>query len=64
MPVPPSVTRIDKNGVKFISGVDRCSYTLKELVRAALRDVGKFVCITSNKAAQNCTITACGNRRG
>ncbi len=52
MPVPPSVTRIDKNGVKFISGVDRCSYTLKELVRAALRDVGKFVCITSNKAAQ------------
>lgn len=52
MPVPPSVTRIDKNGVKFVSSVDRCSYTLKELVRAALRDVGKFVCITSNKAAQ------------
>ncbi len=52
MPLPPSVTRIDKDGVKFVSNVDRCAYTIQELSRAALRDVGKFVCITANKAAQ------------
>lgn len=52
MPVPPSVTRITKDGVQFTSSVDRCAYTIQELTRAALRDVGKFVCITSNKAAQ------------
>lgn len=44
MPVPKSVTKISKDGVEFISSVDRCSYTMKELCRAALRDVGKFVC--------------------
>ena len=44
MPVPPSVTKINKDGVQFISSVDRVSYTMKELCRGALRDVGKFVC--------------------
>ena len=44
MSVPPSVTKIKKDGVEYISSVDRCSYTMKELCRAALRDVGKFVC--------------------
>ncbi len=44
MPVPPSVTKIDKNGMRFVSSVDRISYTMKELCRGALRDVGKFVC--------------------
>lgn len=43
MPVPPSVTKIKKDGVEFVSSVDRCSYTIKELCRAALRDVGKYV---------------------
>lgn len=52
MPLPPSVTRIKKGGVEFVSNVDRCSYTIKELTRAALRDVGKFICITANKKAQ------------
>lgn len=42
--VPKSVTRIDKDGIKFIDSVDRCSYTMQELCRGALRDVGKFVC--------------------
>jgi len=32
-----------KGGVKFTDSVDRCKYTLKELSRAALRDVGKYV---------------------
>lgn len=44
MSLPPSVTRTTKDGVEFTSNVDRCSYTMKELCRAALRDVGKFVC--------------------
>lgn len=52
MPLPPSVTKTTKDGVQIISSVDRCSYTIKELTRAALRDVGKFICITCNKAAQ------------
>lgn len=52
MPLPPSVTRTTKDGVQITSNVDRCSYTIRELTRAALRDVGKFVCISSNRAAQ------------
>lgn len=39
----PSYTKITKNGVEYISGADRCNYTIKELTRAALRDVGKFI---------------------
>ena len=52
MPIPPTVTRTTKDGVEFISNVDRCSYTIKELTRAALRDVGNFILITANKKAQ------------
>ena len=52
MPLPPSVTKINKDGIEFVSSVDRCSYTMKELCRAALRDVGKFIVITANKQAQ------------
>lgn len=44
MSVPKSVTKINKDGVQFVSSVDRVEYTMKELCRAALRDVGKFVC--------------------
>ena len=43
MAVPKSVTRINKNGVQYIDSVDRVNYTLEELTRAALREVGKFV---------------------
>lgn len=43
MSMPKSVTKITKDGVEFTSNVDRCSYTMKELCRAALRDVGKYV---------------------
>ena len=52
MSMPRSVTRTTKDGVIFISNVDRCSYTIKELTRAALRDVGNFIVITANKKAQ------------
>ncbi|WP_337565494.1 HK97-gp10 family putative phage morphogenesis protein [Ruminococcus sp.] len=40
----PKAVKITKNGVEFISNVERLQYTLKELERAALRDVGKLVC--------------------
>jgi HK97 gp10 family phage protein len=43
MPMPKSVTRVNKNGVKYISNVDRAQYTIKELSRAALKDVAKLV---------------------
>lgn len=43
MPVPKSVIKLDKNGVTYTSNVDAASYTIRELTRAALRDVGKFV---------------------
>ena len=43
MSAPKSVVKIDKNGVKYTSNVDFCEYSIKELTRAALRDVGKFV---------------------
>lgn len=49
MSLPPRVTRIDKNGVRFEESVDRIRYELSELKRAALRDVGIFVCRTFRK---------------
>ena len=44
MAVPKSVVKIKKGNVEFVSNVDRVQYTLTELTRAALRDVGKFIC--------------------
>ncbi len=44
MSVPKSVVKLKKDGVEFTSSVDRVSYTIRELTRAALRDVGKLVC--------------------
>jgi len=46
MSVPKSVVKMNKNGVQFVSSVDYYQYTIKELCRAALRDVGKYVCRT------------------
>lgn len=40
----PAYVKIKKNGVEYLSGKDRCNYTIKELTRAALRDVGKYLC--------------------
>lgn len=39
----PSYVKIKKDGVELVSGLDRCQYTIKELSRAALKDVGKLV---------------------
>lgn len=51
MSVPKSVVKINKNGVQYTSSVDRASYTILELTRAALRDVGKFIARTANSEA-------------
>lgn len=45
----PNAVKITKNGVEFVSNVERLQYTLKELERAALRDVGKLVCKRSRQ---------------
>jgi len=39
----PSVVKFTKNGVEYTSSVDRASYYIKELTRAAMRDVGRFI---------------------
>jgi hypothetical protein len=43
MPLPKSVTKISKNGVEFVSSVDRANYLITELTRAAMKDVAKYV---------------------
>lgn len=40
--VPKSVVKIKKDGVEYISSVDKAQYTIEELTRAALRDVAKL----------------------
>lgn len=51
MSTPKSVVKINRNGVQYISSVDRASYTIVELTRAAMRDVGKYLARTANSAA-------------
>lgn len=51
MSVPKSVIKFRKGGIVYTSSVDRAEYTIRELTRAALRDVGKFVSRTCNSAA-------------
>lgn len=52
MPVPKSVVKIKKDGVEYVSNCDKVQYTLRELVRAALRDTGKFVCRETKKSVK------------
>lgn len=62
MSVPKSVMKINKkDGVTFTSSVDRASYTIHELTRAALRDVGKFVCSETRKKIKRRTGRAAKN---
>ena len=51
MSTPKSVVKINRNGVQYISSVDRASYTIVELTRAAMRDVGKYLARKANSAA-------------
>ncbi|WP_423408022.1 HK97-gp10 family putative phage morphogenesis protein [Heyndrickxia sp. MSNUG] len=43
MPMPRSVTRVTRDGITYVSNVDRAQYTLRELMRAALRDIAKLL---------------------
>lgn len=43
MALPKSVIKIKKDGVEFVSNVDQANYTLRELTKGALRDVGKLL---------------------
>ncbi len=40
----PKAIKITRDGVEFTNNVDVVQYTLKELIRAALRDCGKLFC--------------------
>lgn len=51
MGIPKSVVKLSRNGVEYTSNVDAAKYTIQELTRAALRDVGRFVSRTCNSAA-------------
>ncbi len=61
MSIPKSVVKLNRDGVTYTSDIDRCSYTITELSRAALRDVGKFVC---NRARQNISSAGIKRRSG
>lgn len=54
MPLPKSV-KFKKNGVEYLSNCDRLQYTIKELIRAALRDTGKYVCREARKKIKRIT---------
>ena len=51
MSVPKSVVRFRKGNVEYTSNVDFACYTIVELSRAAMRDVGKFIARTANEQA-------------
>lgn len=51
MSIPKSVVKFKKGKIVYTSSVDRAQYTIRELTRAALRDVGKYVSRTCNSAA-------------
>lgn len=51
MSVPKSVVKFSRNGVSYTSSVDRANYTIQELTRAALRDVGRYVSRACNTEA-------------
>ena len=51
MSIPKSGVKFKKGKIVYTSSVDRAQYTIRELTRAALRDVGKYVSRTCNSAA-------------
>lgn len=51
MSVPKSVVKFKKGKVEYTSNVDFVQYTLRELTRAALRDVGRYISRSCNSAA-------------
>lgn len=45
----PSVVKLKRNGVEYTSKVERTKYLLSELVRAALKDTGRYICKMTRK---------------
>ena len=43
MPLPRSNMKINKKGITYTSNIDQASYTIKELSRAALRDIARVL---------------------
>lgn len=58
MSVPKSVVKFKKGEITYTSSVDYAQYTIKELSRAALRDVGKMLARYANTAATKAGIHA------
>lgn len=50
--MPKSVIRTTKEGFTIVDNVDQVNYTITELTRAALRDVGKYLTRQCNQKAQ------------
>lgn len=48
MSVPKSVVKFKKGEIEYTSSVDYAAYTIQELTRAALRDVGKMLARYTN----------------
>lgn len=51
MSTPKSVVKFSKNGITYTSNVDFACYSIVELTRAAMRDVGKYLTRTANSEA-------------
>ena len=51
MSAPKSVVKFKGSNVEYTSKVDFACYTLVELSRAAMKDVGKFITRTANRDA-------------
>lgn len=48
MAVPSSV-KFKKDGVEYLNNVEKCNYLIEELIRAALKDTGKYICRETKK---------------
>ncbi len=57
----PSQTKFKRGGVELTNSCDRANYYIDELTRAALKDVGKFVCRETRKAIHRITGRAAKN---
>ena len=51
MSVPKSVVKFKGSNVEYTSSVDFACYTIVELTRAAMRDVGKYIVRMANRDA-------------
>lgn len=57
----PSQTKFKRGGVELTNSCDRANYYIEELTRAALKDVGKFVCREARKGIHRITGRAAKN---